>query len=180
MKITLTLFPRNDQLWPYLNVEPRKYRFRLLTTSVSRGFRLYLVNNLAITEDDNANHIPFYVVGFDAGRTSQPVRTTNLWMSMADRWEIVIDFAPYAGKSLFLKNYFVTQADVAYNSTNQVMKFNVGTMVTDNTNNGPLPAAYNPLPVPAAKDLSKPDHIFRFERRYKPPSPPTFPSPPLH
>lgn len=84
---------------------------------------------------------------------------------MAERWEIVVDFAPFAGKSVFLKNYFQTQADPPFNSTNQVMKFNVGTTVTDNTNNGPLPASFNPLPIPPPKDLSKPDHIFNFERK---------------
>ncbi|OZJ01355.1 hypothetical protein BZG36_05703, partial [Bifiguratus adelaidae] len=107
----------NGQPWPFFNVEPRKYRCRLLDTSVSRAFRLYLVTSLAITEDDKANHIPFFVVGSESGRTDHPV-----------------------------------------------MKFNVGTRVTDNTNNGVLPATFNPLPVPQSKDLSKPDHIFRFER----------------
>ncbi|OZJ01357.1 hypothetical protein BZG36_05689, partial [Bifiguratus adelaidae] len=155
----------NGQPWPFFNVEPRKYRFRLLDQSASRAFRLYLVTNLAITEDDNANHIPFFVVGSDAGRTDRPVETTDLWMSMAERWEIVVDFAPFAGKSIFLKNFFDVQADDSFNSTNQVMKFNVGTIVTDNTNNGDLPAAFNPLQVLPSTDLSNPDHIFRFERK---------------
>lgn len=28
---------RNGQPWPFLNVEPRKYRFRLLNGAISRG-----------------------------------------------------------------------------------------------------------------------------------------------
>jgi FtsP/CotA-like multicopper oxidase with cupredoxin domain len=140
----------------------------LLDLSVSRDFRLYLVTNLNITEEDNANHIPFFVVGSDAGRTDHPVMTTDLWISVAERWEIVVDFAPFAGKSIFMKNFFVTQADTPFQNTNQVMKFNVGTVVTDQTNNGPLPAAFEPLPVPPAKDLAHPDHIFEFEHKYRP------------
>jgi bilirubin oxidase len=155
----------NGQPWPFLNVEPRKYRFRLLDTSVSRGFRLYFVTDLNIGEDDNASHIPFFVVGSDSGRTDHPVRTTDLWISMAERWEIVIDFSRFAGKLVYLKNYFKTQADTPYNSTNQVMKFNVGTKVTDNSNNSPLPAAYNPLPLIPPKGLLTPDHIFNFEQK---------------
>jgi FtsP/CotA-like multicopper oxidase with cupredoxin domain len=87
-------------------------------------------------------------------------------MSMGERWEVVIDFESFAGKSLYLKNFFKTEADVAYAATNQVMRFDIGTTVTDNSNNGPLPAAYNPLPVSTAKyDLQKPDHKFHFDYR---------------
>lgn len=110
----------NGQPWPFLNVEPRKYRFRILDTSISRTFRLYLVDDLAVDEDTTAKHIPFYVVGSDSGRTSKPVQTPDLWASIAERWEIVIDFAPYAGKSIYMKNYFSTQADTAYEHTDQV------------------------------------------------------------
>jgi hypothetical protein len=78
---------------------------------------------------------------------------------------VVFDFAPYAGKSIFLKNFFKTEADPPFNSTNQVMKFKVGTTVSDQTNNGPLPPAFNPLPVLPPKDLAHPDHIFEFERQ---------------
>jgi bilirubin oxidase len=91
--------------------------------------------------------------------------TPDLWASIAERWEIVVDFTPYAGKSIYMKNFFATQADTAYTNTNQVMKFNVGTVVTDNSNNGPLPAAFAPLPLPPGKDLSKPDHVFNFESK---------------
>lgn len=45
------------------------------------------------------------------------------------------------------------------------MKFNVGTVVTDNSNNGALPASFAPLPLPPGKDLAKPDHIFNFESK---------------
>jgi bilirubin oxidase len=157
----------NGQPWPFFEVEPRKYRFRVLDVAISRTFRIYLVTDLAITEDDTANHIPFFVVGSDSGRTSMPVSTPDLWASIAERWEIVIDFAPYAGTSLFLKNFFVTQADTPFENTNQVLRFDIGTVVTDNSNNGPLPATFAPLPLPpmAGKDLSNPDHIFTFEQK---------------
>lgn len=146
-------------------MQPRKYRFRLLDVSISRAFRLYLVNDLAITEDDTAHHIPFAVVGSDAGRTSAPVMTPDIWISIAERWEIVIDFAAFQGTSLYLKNFFAVEADTAFANTNQVMRFDVGTQVLDNSNNGPLPAAFAPLNLPPMKDLAHPDHIFNFERQ---------------
>jgi bilirubin oxidase len=58
----------NGQAWPKFTVEPRLYRFRVLDVAISRSFRIYLVTDLAITEDDDANHIPFTVVGSDSGR----------------------------------------------------------------------------------------------------------------
>ncbi|KAH8657411.1 Cupredoxin [Tricladium varicosporioides] len=155
----------NGQPWPFLDVEPRKYRFRILDTSISRTFRIYFVDNLSVKEEETAKHIQFYVVGSDSGRTSKPVLTPDLWASIAERWEIVIDFAPYAGKPIYMKNFFVTQADTPYANTDQVMKFNVGKVVTDNSNNGPLPASFDPLPLPPPKDLSKPDHVFTFENK---------------
>jgi bilirubin oxidase len=158
---------RNGQPWPFLDVEPRKYRFRLLDASISRTFRLYFVTSLDIMEDDTARHIPFHVVGSDTGRTSRPVETSDVWLSMAERWEVVFDFAPYAWKPIFLKNFFDTQTDPPFNSTDQVMKFNVGAVVTDATNNGPLPAAFKPLALPPGPaDLAHPDHIFDFEHKY--------------
>lgn len=148
-----------------MKAEPRKYRFRILDTSISRTFRLYFVTDLSVKEDDTANHIPFYVVGSDSGRTSKPVLTPDLWASIAERWEIVFDFAPYAGKAIYMKNFLVVQADTPYKNTDQVMKFNVGITVSDTSNNGPMPSSFAPLPLPPPKDLSKPDHIFNFESK---------------
>jgi bilirubin oxidase len=163
--VILLILARNGQPWPHLDVEPRKYRFRLLDTAISRTFRLYFVTDLNIQEEDTAHHIPFFVVGSDSGRTDKPVSTTDLYLSIAERWEIVFDFAPYAGKPIYMKNFFKVEADTPFNSTDQVMKFNVGTTVSDQTNNGPLPAAFNPLPSLPNRDLANPDHEFQFERK---------------
>ncbi|KAH8595678.1 bilirubin oxidase precursor [Bisporella sp. PMI_857] len=154
----------NGQPWPFLNVEPRKYRLRLLDTSISRTFRLYIVDKLSVTEKETSKHIKFYVVGSDSGRTSKPVLTSDIWCSNAERWEIVIDFAPYAGKPVYMKNFLDVESDPPYDNTDQVMKFNVGTVVTDNSNNGLLPSSFAPLPLPPGKDLNNPDHVFDFEQ----------------
>jgi bilirubin oxidase len=57
----------NAQPWPYLKVEPRKYKFRLLDASISRTFSLYLV-------EDSKPKLPltFTVVGAGAGYTDHP------------------------------------------------------------------------------------------------------------
>lgn len=48
--------------------------------------------------------IPFIMIGSDAGLLSAPVTTSSLDISMAERWELIFDFSPYAGKNITLKN----------------------------------------------------------------------------
>ena len=79
----------NGQPWPYMKVEPRKYRFRMLNTAISRAFKLTL-------EDPTAKKVPFHVIGADTGLMTKPVQSDNLEISMAERWEIVVDFSTYS------------------------------------------------------------------------------------
>lgn len=63
----------NGQPWPFLNVEPRKYRFRLLNAAISRSFALYF----AATADVNTK-LPFKVIASDAGLLEKPVQVSNI------------------------------------------------------------------------------------------------------
>jgi bilirubin oxidase len=105
----------NGQPWPFLAVEPRRYRFRLLNTSLSRTFELYF-------EDSAGRRFSFFVVAADTGLLSNPVATTELYMSMAERWEIVVDFTPFAGQNVTLRNSRDVGADEDYDSTDKVMR----------------------------------------------------------
>ena len=153
----------NGQPWPYFEVEPRKYRLRFLDTSISRAFSLYF-------EDDQriGTKLPFQVVGSDAGLLSRPVITTSLEIAMAERWEVVFDFADIANKSIILRNNREVHRDEDYEGTDRVMRFVVGNSVSDTTNNGPVPESLANLDLPPAK--TNVDRTFRFGRRgYIPP-----------
>lgn len=63
----------NGQPWPVFNVEPRKYRFRLLNAAVSRSFSLYLID---LAEENRP--IRFQVIGSDTGLLEKPVWTPHL------------------------------------------------------------------------------------------------------
>lgn len=63
----------NGQPWPFLNVEPRKYRFRFLNAAVSRAFALYLVNSNAVN-----GKLPFQVISSDNGLLGKPVQVADL------------------------------------------------------------------------------------------------------
>jgi FtsP/CotA-like multicopper oxidase with cupredoxin domain len=111
------VFHVNGQPWPFFAVEPRKYRFRFLDTSVSRTFKLYFEDAAA-----EGTHLPFTVIGSDAGLLEKPVPTSELYISMAERWEIVFDFTPYAGKNITIRNTKGFAADDDFAGTDRVMR----------------------------------------------------------
>lgn len=147
----------NGQPWPYLEVEPRKYRFRLLDSSISRAFQLYLEDSKKI-----GTKIPFKVIGSDAGLLAKTVTTSTLDIAMAERWDIVVDFAPFANKNVTMRNNRDVQADEDYNSTDKIMQFVVGGIVKDTSNNGEPPSSLSTLKLPTPK--TGVDRTFRFER----------------
>lgn len=147
----------NGQPWPYLAVEPRKYRFRFLDTSISRSFQMYLEADKAV-----GTRIPFNVIGADTGLLSKPVPSTQLDISMAERWEVVFDFTAYAGQNVTLKNNRKVGADDDYNSTDKIMRFVVGPTVLDDTGNGALASTFRDVPFPPQKTTV--DRTFKFER----------------
>ncbi|PSN63509.1 hypothetical protein BS50DRAFT_500649 [Corynespora cassiicola Philippines] len=146
----------NGQPWPFHKVEPRKYRLRFLDTSISRAFKLTF-------DADGGKKVPFHVIASDAGLLTKPVQSDNLEISMAERWEIVIDFSQYAGKNITVKNARDVQADEDYNSTDKVMRFVVGKDVTSQQGNGNLPSSLRNIPFPPKK--SGVDRRFKFERQ---------------
>ncbi|QIN81370.1 multicopper oxidase domain-containing protein [Rubrobacter tropicus] len=114
----------NGVPWPVMKVERRKYRFRVLNASISRSYKL------ALSSGD-----PMTVIGSDGGLMPHPVRTGSVRVGMAERYEIVIDFARYkVGTSIVLRN-----GDLPNNreekNTNVVMRFDVVSDATDTSGN---------------------------------------------
>lgn len=147
----------NGQPWPYLAVEPRKYRFRFLDTSVSRSFQMYFE-----ADKQPGTRLGFNVIGADTGLLTNPVPATQLDISMAERWEVVFDFSAYAGQNITLRNNRKVGADDDFNSTDKVMRYMVGTTVSDDSGNGPLASKFRDVPFPPQKTAV--DRSFKFER----------------
>ncbi|KAM7210459.1 putative bilirubin oxidase precursor [Rhypophila decipiens] len=116
----------NGQPWPVFDVEPRKYRFRILNAAVSRSFSLYLVD---LAEENRP--IRFQVIGSDSGLLEKPVWTPHLYLSMAERYEIILDFTNYTSSPstvLELRNFRKAGGagvEEEYAHTNQIMRFRV-------------------------------------------------------
>jgi len=83
----------NGKLWPYLRVEPRKYRLRILNGSNTTAYNLSLENNLE-----------FYQIGTDGGLLPNPVKLTSILLEPAERADLIIDFSTLKGQTILLKN----------------------------------------------------------------------------
>ncbi|KAJ9639000.1 hypothetical protein H2201_005910 [Coniosporium apollinis] len=151
------VFHVNGEPWPFHKVEPRKYRLRFLNAAVSRTFRLWFEASGAL-----GTKIPFKLIAGDAGLMTKPVSSTTLDIAMAERWEMIVDFAPFAGKNVTLRNNRDVFADEDYAGTDRVMQFIVGNTVSSTANNGEPPASFKALDFPPNKATV--DKHFKFER----------------
>ncbi len=98
----------NGKVWPYLDVERRKYRFRFLNGSQARFYSLRLEN-----EATGAPGPAFYQIGTDGGYLpcavvlNQPnlPNAKRLVIAPGERCDVIIDFASVpAGTNLILAN----------------------------------------------------------------------------
>lgn len=85
----------NGRTWPFLEIEPRRYRFRLLNGCNSR----FLILKLS---DPN---LSFWQIGTDGGFLPAPVELAELLMSPAERADVIVDFSALApGTEIILQN----------------------------------------------------------------------------
>ena len=106
------VFLVNGRPTPYLEVANRKYRFRILNASHTRGYKLAL--------DSGA---PLIQIASDGGLLTAPAPATNVELWPAERAEVVIDFSTYpVGTSIVLQH----QGDPADpESVRPLMRFDV-------------------------------------------------------
>jgi len=143
----------NGRPWPYFEVEPRKYRLRFLSCCLSRPLLLQLMN------DPTGNNETFNVIASDAGLFDAPVPTDSLYIGMGERYDIIVDFAQFTNTNLTLTNSLNWGDVPQYAQTDKVMRFVVGSEVSDWTQNN-LPAVLAPINWPAPRATV--DHVFAF------------------
>jgi spore coat protein A, manganese oxidase len=96
----------NGKATPFLDIEPRRYRFRVLNASNSRFYHLRLgradENGKVLNKDAD---VPlFYQIGSDGGLLPQPVRLRYLLVAPGERMDVVIDFTEFRGRAFTLLN----------------------------------------------------------------------------
>jgi spore coat protein A, manganese oxidase len=134
----------NGKVWPFLDVEPRLYRFRILNGCNARILNLDIPGTKMVQ------------IGAEGGLWDAPVPVTQLVLAPAERADVIVDFSKLAGQRVPISNHQPPRpitnrvASPAPNLT-QVMQLRVGTTVSQQ---GPTTIP-DSLPGRAA-DLSNP------------------------
>jgi FtsP/CotA-like multicopper oxidase with cupredoxin domain len=77
----------NGRVQPFLDVQGRRYRFRVLDGGPSRFYELFL------TDPNNLSQvIPFWVIANDGNLLPKPVQVTSFRVGPSERYDIMIDF----------------------------------------------------------------------------------------
>ena len=122
----------NGKAWPYLEVEPRKYRFRLLNGSDSRFYDLKVPG------------IWFTQIGSDGGLLDKPLKRNKILIGPGERLDVIIDFsAPELyGQTLIMRN--TARSPYPFGETpnpqtsGQIMAFKVGKSAVEDASTIPL------------------------------------------
>jgi FtsP/CotA-like multicopper oxidase with cupredoxin domain len=173
----------NGKIQPFMDVQKRRYRFRILDGGPSRFYQLHLTN------PDNPNQqIPFHVLANDGNLLNKPVQVTNVRVSVAERIDIIIDFKwiaqTFGATRLWLENRWEQDNGRGPKNNilppgqlqNALLEFRlVGNPVSDGSvdpvvlEQDPRPCVFEPccLPTTSANDPNAQPRItrtFRFER----------------
>jgi len=110
----------NGAVRPYLAVEPRQYRFRILNASNARFW------NLSIQGGP-----PAVQIGSDGGLFDRPVQLSSLIVLPAERADVIVDFSRFAGRTLTVTNSDLpVEVSSPAPALDTVMEIRVGRRVT--------------------------------------------------
>ena len=88
----------NAKIWPYVDVEPRRYRLRIVNGSQSRFY------NLRFADENSGRALPFAQIGADGGLLRAPVPMTALLIAPGERADLIVDFAGRRSSSFIVTN----------------------------------------------------------------------------
>ena len=91
----------NGVIQPFLQVEPRRYRFRLLDVGPSRFYEFFLTGKVGTTTPTTNS---FFLIGTDGNLIPKPVSVQSVRIGPAERVDVIIDFSSFAGQTLYLEN----------------------------------------------------------------------------
>ena len=108
----------NGKVWPFVEVEPRMYRFRILNGCNARILSL----------DLSGPNI--WQIGAEGGMWDRPVRVGRLVLAPAERADVLVDFSKFRGATLVVKNHSPQKpVSTPAPQLEQVMQIRVGTTI---------------------------------------------------
>jgi spore coat protein A len=104
----------NGKVWPYLRVEPRKYRFRIYNGSNARFYNL-----------EFSSGQEFHQIGNEGGLLPHVVTLQKILLAPAERADVIVDFSGHENESIILKSTAAAPFPSGDVSTSDVMEFRV-------------------------------------------------------
>ncbi|XP_043697422.1 multicopper oxidase LPR1 homolog 1-like isoform X1 [Telopea speciosissima] len=145
----------NGKAWPYLKVQRRKYRFRIINAANARYFNFSLSNGL-----------PFVQIGSDSSYLNSPVQTQSILLAPAEIADVVIDFSPSQTNESILTNTapypYPTGSPVDQLSGN-VMKFIIASGNPTRPDNSKIPKSLVNYPVATSEGAVQKRYIVLYE-----------------
>jgi spore coat protein A, manganese oxidase len=109
----------NGKVWPFLEVEPRMYRLRILNGCNARILGL------------DIGGPSLWQIGAEGGMWDKPVPMKQLVLAPAERADLLVDFSKFAGQTLVMKNHKPPKpVSNPAPQLEQVMQIRVGTTVS--------------------------------------------------
>jgi spore coat protein A len=145
----------NAKIWPFVDVEPRRYRLRIVNGSQSRFY------NLKFAEENSGRPLSFTQIGAEGGLLRAPVPMAGLLIAPGERADVIIDFAGQRNRSFIVTNSARAPYPMGGRATlNQLLKIRVNRTLqgTDDTTpaaNLQLPA----LPALPGPSLTRVQHL---------------------
>src|SRR6185437_6663339 len=145
----------NGVIYPYINVEPCRYRLRVLNSSNSRFLHLFL--NRAKKPTDVPSLIEFHQIGTDGGLLGKPAVLNKFLLAPAERADLVVDFSGLEGETITLTNdaYAPYPGWDTINSTHAALyewiQFRVVLPISNKGRSFNLPAPKTILPLDESK-----------------------------
>ncbi len=147
----------NGKVWPYLEVEPRKYRLRLLNGSDSRFYDLKIPG------------VTVHQIGTDGGLLNSPIKTSQLLIGPGERLDVIADFsAPELwGTTIIMKNTARSPYPFGSNpdpqTTGQIMAFRVTKALNTEIADFTIPNYLRPSPIVQLENNSETRKLVLFE-----------------
>jgi spore coat protein A, manganese oxidase len=108
----------NGKVWPFLDVEPRLYRFRILNGCNARILNLDLAG------------ARMWQIGAEGGMWDMPVPVKRIVLAPAERADVLVDFSSLAGAMLPMQNLKPPRpVSTPAPPLTQVMQIRVGTSI---------------------------------------------------
>ena len=153
----------NGKIQPFFNVQPRRYRFRILDGGPSRFYRVHLLD-----PNSPSTVNKFWHIANDGNLLPRPLLVNNIMLGVAERQDIIIDFRPFAGKTLYLENRLNQQDGrgptgefFGAGQGHQLLKFVVASGTAPDGSADPATQTFYPLPPRPVPRITR---TFRFDR----------------